>query len=218
MSSIEVVDHNLFILLHSGEVSRTRVCPGFLLVPHLQRIDYLSDVVARAFNQLACLIVVEVEALCLSHTLHKISNLNDGRPHEFKIVAVVDQRGELLRLPIVADADDGSSCHFDDPDQGCDAASVASAYSIYLVHDDDRLLRGKPTKDSSVRILVVLSLLDARHAEVVDALVATQIFDAAFDRSFVSGVGSILLHNFEAELGAHDSCCTRFSDAWRPTE
>ena len=53
---------------------------------------------------------------------------------------MIDQRLEFLRLSVIADANDWRLGGLDYFDKGSDAAAVACADAIDLIHDDDGFL------------------------------------------------------------------------------
>lgn len=58
---------------------------------------------------------------------------------ELQVIAVIDQRGQLSVLAIVADANNGTLSFFDYFAKLSDTASISRAHSIYFVHHNDHL-------------------------------------------------------------------------------
>lgn len=131
----EVVQHDFPILGY--RVQKRLIACRCLIVPHLQDVDDLTNVVSRALNQSVNSYLVQIEAFTLSNFHHFLSDCLDWRLLEFEIVAVSYKRLQLAVLPIVANADNRRLRLFDDLYERTDATSVASTHSVNFIHNDN---------------------------------------------------------------------------------
>lgn len=89
MRSIEVIDHDALVLAYVLQKPTVQL----LVLPHLQYVDDLPYVHARALNDLSHRLTVNLKPLPLAYQLHPLGYLVQTRLLELQVVAVVQQGG-----------------------------------------------------------------------------------------------------------------------------
>lgn len=162
-----------------------------MILPHLQDVDDLPDVITGTFYYLIDSVSVNMESLFSTNLSDSPNNGIFCRFHKFQIQTVVHQGLQLTVLPIIANANYGCFSLFDDLNEGAESTSIPRTDAIYLIHDNHRFLSHTSAQHSSQGVLVFLLPTQTRHTEIIQGLIGRQYLKHVLYGVFVSSITSI---------------------------